>query len=132
MSCGTCHAVNGQGGRLGPDLGNLGTAQTVEFITGAVLMPNREVKEGYVAHEIRTKSGERYQGYIVSEDARELVIRDVAQDKPVRLRLNSIAKRVQRGSPMPPGLTDTLTRAELRDLIGYLSSLGKAAPASKP
>jgi putative heme-binding domain-containing protein len=132
MSCATCHAVNGRGGRLGPDLGNLGTAQTLEFIIGAVLMPNREVKEGYLAHEIRTKSGERYQGYIVSEDARELVFHDVGQDEPVRLRQDAITKRVQRGSPMPPGLTDSLTRSELRDLIAYLASLGRAAPAKTP
>jgi putative heme-binding domain-containing protein len=132
MSCATCHAVNGQGGHLGPDLSNVGTAQTVEFIAGAVLMPNREVKEGYVAHEVRMKSGERYQGYIQREDGAELVIRDVAQDKPIRLRKDAIAKRVQRGSPMPPGLTDTLTRAELRDLIAYLASLGKVAPLPKP
>jgi putative heme-binding domain-containing protein len=132
MSCGTCHAVAGKGGRNGPDLGNLGTAQTIEFIAGAVLLPNREVKEGYVAHDVVTRTGERYQGYIVRETAEELVIRDIATDKQVRLRADTIKRRVQRGSPMPPGLTDTLTRAELRDLIAYLASLGKDAPAASP
>ena len=38
-------------------------------VIGAVLMPNREVKEGYVAHLFATKTGQRYQGYIVREDA---------------------------------------------------------------
>jgi putative heme-binding domain-containing protein len=124
MSCGTCHAVNGKGGRLGPDLGNLGTAQTTEFIIGALLYPNREVKEGYVAHEVTTARGDRYQAYVVRDDARELVIHDIAQDKQVRLRKDAVKGVVQRGSVMPPGLTATLTRAELRDLVRYLGSLG--------
>jgi putative heme-binding domain-containing protein len=132
MSCNTCHAVAGRGGKIGPDLGNVGTAQTVEFIVGAVLMPNREVKEGYVAHEFLTKTGERYQGYITSEDAKELVIRDIAQDRQVRLRKDAIAKRAQRGSPMPPGLTDTLTKTEFRDLVAYLASLGHAQGQKSP
>jgi putative heme-binding domain-containing protein len=130
MSCATCHAVSGQGGRIGPDLGSLGTAQTVEFIIGAVLMPNREVKEGYVAHLFATKAGERYQGYIVREDKTELVFHDIAQDKQVRLRADTIARRKQVGSAMPAGLTDTLTRAELRDLVAYLASLGQNTKAA--
>lgn len=130
MSCATCHAVNGKGaGRLGPDLGNLGTAQTTEFIIGALLDPNREVKEGYLAHEVLTTSGDRYQAYVVRDDPRELVIRDVAQDREVRLRKDTIKQVVQRGSVMPPGLTDTLTRAKLRDLVSYLGSLGQARAA---
>jgi putative heme-binding domain-containing protein len=132
MSCSACHAIGGKGGRIGPDLGNLGTAQTVEFIIGAVLMPNREVKEGYVAHQILTKQGERYQAYIVADEPGQLVIRDIAQDRQVRIRKDAIAKRMQTGSPMPPGLTDILTREEFRDLIAYLASLGKTAAVKTP
>ena len=43
----------------------------------------------------------------------------------MRIRKDAIARRIQRGSAMPPGLTDTLTRGELRDLIKYLASLGQ-------
>lgn len=133
MSCATCHAVNGKGGgRLGPDLGNLGTAQTTEFIIGALLDPNQEVKEGYVAHEVLTMAGDRYTAYVVRDDAQELVFRDVAPDKQVRLRKDTIKQVVQRGSVMPPGLTDTLTRAELRDLVRYLGSLGDPRAVAEP
>ena len=126
LACGICHAVSGKGGYIGPDLGSLGTAQTVDFVIGAILDPNREVKEGYVAHEVKTKTGQTYQAYILREDAQELVIRDLARNKEVRLRKDAIAARAQRGSVMPPGLADTLTRAELRDLVKYLSGLGRS------
>ncbi|MDB5333808.1 MAG: hypothetical protein JWP03_4959 [Phycisphaerales bacterium] len=79
-----------------------------------------------MSYELTTKSGDTYQAYILREDAGELVIRDLARDAEVRLRKDTIAKKTQRGSVMPPGLADTLTRAEFRDLIRYLASTGHA------
>jgi len=116
-----------EGGRIGPDLGALGTAQTLEFIVGAILEPQREIKEGYIANQIVTKSGDAYQAYIVRDTDQELVIRDLARDVEVRLRKDAIAARVQIGSVMPSGLADALTHAEFRDLIAYLSSLGRSS-----
>ena len=52
--------------------------------------------------------------------------RDTARNEIVRLRRDTISQTVQKGSVMPPGLVDHLTRAELRDLFRYLSELGKA------
>ena len=126
LSCAVCHAIAGQGGDIGPDLSSLGTAQPVEFILGAVLEPNKEVKEGYIAFEITTTSGDVHHGYIARESPQEVVMRDIALRDEVRLRKDNIASRVQRGSAMPPGLADTLTRAELRDLIRFLSELGRS------
>jgi hypothetical protein len=44
----------------------------------------------------------------------------------VHLRKDTIAKKTQHGSAMPPGLADTLTRAEFRDLVRYLTTTGHA------
>ena len=53
-------------------------------------------------------------------------MRDVALNKEVRLRRDQITEQRDRGSLMPPGLVDHLTREELRDLFQFLASLGKA------
>ncbi len=126
LNCVTCHAIGGQGGNIGPALDTIGTGQPLDFIIGAVLEPNREVKESYEAIEVTTKDGESYQGYRLRSDARELVMRDVALNKEVRLRRDQITEQRDRGSLMPPGLVDHLTREELRDLFQFLASLGKA------
>ena len=131
LGCIACHAVNGQGGHIGPELSALGSAQPVEFIIGAILDPQKEVKEGYVSISVITKDGEEYQGYQVRETAEELVLRDVLQNKQLRLRRDTIREKKQNGSVMPNGLTDLLTRAEFRDLIRFLSELGKTAPKSE-
>ena len=125
LGCTACHTVNGQGGNVGPDLSALGTAQPVDFIIGAILDPQKEVKEGYMSVSVVTKDGEEFQGYQVRETRGELVLRDVLQNKEVRLRRETIKERKQHGSVMPSGLADTLTRAEFRDLVRFLSELGK-------
>jgi len=125
LGCLTCHAVNGQGGGLGPDLSALGTAQPIDFIIGAILDPQKEIKEGFMSISVVTQDGGEYQGYEVRETADELVLRDVLQNQEVRLRRDAIREKKQNGSVMPPGLADTLSRAEFRDLVRYLSELGR-------
>jgi putative heme-binding domain-containing protein len=125
LGCTACHAVNGQGGRIGPDLSALGTAQPVEFIIGAILDPQKEIKEGFMSISVLMKDGEEYQGYQVGETGEELVLRDVLQNKEVRLRRDAIKEKKQNGSVMPGGLSDTMTRAEFRDLVRFLSELGR-------
>jgi len=128
LSCVACHAVGGQGGNIGPSLDGIGAGQPLDFIIGSVLEPNKEVKESFEAIEITTKDGETYQGYRIRSDKTELVLRDVTLNKEVRLRRDQIADQQNRGSVMPAGLVDHLTREELRDLFRYLSELGKAKP----
>ncbi len=125
LGCTACHAVNGQGGAIGPNLSALGTAQPVDFIVGAILDPQKEIKEGYASISITTKDGEEYQGYQVRETVDEFVLRDVLQNKEIRLRRSFIKEKKQNGSVMPAGLTDTLARDEFRDLVRFLSELGR-------
>ncbi len=125
LGCLSCHAINGKGRDIGPDLGSLGSAQPVDFIIGAILEPQKEVKEGYMSVLVTMENGDEYQGYVVRETNDELALRDVLQQKVVRLPRKQIKERRQSGSLMPSGLTDGLSRAEFRDLVRFLSELGR-------
>jgi len=127
LGCVACHVVDGKGGSIGPNLSALGTAQPVDFIIGAVLDPQKEVKEGYTSISLTTVGGEEFEGYLVRETKDEILIRDLLRNQEVRLRASAVKEKKQHGSVMPAGLADTLTRPEFRDLIRYLSQLGKAA-----
>ena len=125
LGCIACHTVNGQGGVIGPDLSALGTAQPVEFILGAILDPQKEIKEGYTSIAVETKDGSEYQGNPVRETPEQLVLRDALRNRDIRVRKDTIVERRQIGSVMPTGLVDTINRFEFRDLVRYLSELGK-------
>jgi putative heme-binding domain-containing protein len=124
LACTGCHRIGDEGGTIGPALDAIGSGQPVDFIIGAVLQPQKEIKEGYEAMEVTTKDGRVITGYRVSDDG-NLVIRDIATGGQTRLAKEEIASKKLTGSLMPSGLVDRLSREELRDLFRYLSGLGK-------
>ena len=127
LGCVACHQVYGEGGKTGPDLSTVGSAQPIDFIVGAILEPQKEVKEGFISTRITTKGDEELQGYIARETASEVVLRDVLQGRDVTISKAEIASRTSSGSIMPGGLTDGLSDGEFADLVKYLSELGTSS-----
>jgi putative heme-binding domain-containing protein len=125
LGCIVCHKVNGSGGMIGPDLSALGTAQPIDFIARAILEPQKEIKEGFSSVLIAMKNGDEFQGYLVRENPDEIVLKDPLVNQELRLRRGDIASGRANGSLMPSGLADQLAAEEFRDLVKYLSTLGK-------
>ncbi|MGV3659940.1 MAG: PVC-type heme-binding CxxCH protein [Prosthecobacter sp.] len=124
-ACIACHKVAGQGGIVGPELDNVGRGVPVELLIEAVVWPNRQIKEGYVATTLELKDGRRLQGYKVSEAGGELQLRDLLSGQTTRFTPAQIQQKQEAGSLMPEGLIMNMTREELRDLIAYLTTLGR-------
>ena len=126
LGCTACHKIGNDGGTIGPDLNNIGSAQPLDFIIGAVIEPSREIKEGFEARIVTTKSGSTFTGFRRASAPDELALFDGATGKETKQKLTDIADNKPLGSLMPAGLVDKLTREELRDLFAYLTGLGKA------
>jgi len=124
MLCMKCHSIAGAGGQAGPDLISLGASAQIDYIIDSLLLPNKQVKEGYNALLVEMKDGKQYTGIKVRETAKELVLHD-AEDKEIVLAVDKIDNKKEVGSIMPEGLVDPLTRQELIDLTRFLSELGK-------
>jgi len=127
MICQKCHALSGAGGQVGPDLTSLGASAQVDYLIDSLLLPNKAIKEGYHSLVLSTKSGRLHTGIKVRETATEVVLRD-AEDREVVVPTKQIDERTNGKSLMPDGLVDPLTRAELVDLVRFLSELGKVGP----
>jgi putative heme-binding domain-containing protein len=123
--CVACHKIGGQGGIVGPELDAVGRGVPVELLIEAVVWPNRQIKEGYVATTLTLKDGRKLQGYKVSEAGGEMQLRELASGQTSRFTPAQIAEKQEAGSLMPEGLIMNMTREELRDLVAYLAGLGR-------
>jgi putative heme-binding domain-containing protein len=127
LSCVQCHAIAGAGGRVGPDLATIGTSAPIDYLIESILLPSKIVKDGYTTAHVITKDGKALSGVILRESPRELVLRDPTRDEIV-VPTADIEERHTGGSLMPAGLDQTLTDAELADLVRFLSELGRPGP----
>lgn len=117
-NCVQCHAVDGVGGRIGPDLTGMGTHGARELLP-IVLDPNRAVEAAFAEWQLETKDGKLVSGILAREDARSLVLRSTAGDVEVARDEIEWLRNTGR-SPMPEGL-DSIGAEGLRDLFAYLT-----------
>ncbi len=122
--CLKCHAIGGAGGLVGPDLVSIGATAQIDYLVEALLAPAAKVKENYHSQLVATDDGRILTGIPVRDTKTELVLRN-AEDQLITIAKDSIEIRKDGRSLMPDGLTDTLTRSELVDLLKFLSELGK-------
>tara|TARA_R110002096_G_scaffold182022_3_gene359784 strand:- start:30 stop:2702 length:2673 start_codon:yes stop_codon:yes gene_type:complete len=123
LTCVACHQIENVGGIIGPALDTVGSGLTADLLIESVLWPHRQLKEGYFGVAITTKSGEALFGYREKEEDGVYYLRDTASGEIKLIPRVEISKEQQVGSLMPAGLTNGLSREELRDLIAYLASL---------
>ncbi|MFD1144263.1 PVC-type heme-binding CxxCH protein [Larkinella insperata] len=123
-SCSACHALNGKGGTIGPNLSAVGRGLSSRELITEVLWPNQNIKEGYNRVQVETKKGEIIHGIKVFETAEVLHIKTTEAQKTRILNKRELANQTESGSLMPTGLMDAYPEEDVRDLIRFLSELG--------
>jgi putative heme-binding domain-containing protein len=126
VGCIKCHAVAGQGAKIGPDLVGIGAKYPREELIRSVLEPSNRVAESYMVTTIVTDAGQVYSGLVQSENETELDLVDAA-GKVTKIQKADIEERQKTSvSLMPNGLKDGLTLGDFADVIAYLESLKQA------
>ncbi len=123
--CYKCHTINGRGGRVGPDLSNIGRGQGTsrQRLIDSILDPNKEIAPQFTSWTMVAESGKVHTGMIVEENKGTLLLGD-ADGRITELKTIDIVERVpQKKSLMPDKLVDRMTIRELRDLLAFLESL---------
>jgi len=124
LTCLKCHGIGGAGGQVGPDLSSIGGSAQIDYLIDSLLDPNKAIKENYNTLVVTTIRGKVFTGIKVKETSTDLVLRD-ADSKETAIPIQDIEEKINGNSLMPNGLTDNLTRAELIDLVRFLSELGR-------
>jgi putative heme-binding domain-containing protein len=120
-TCSACHRLGSEGGTLGPELTAVGAGLPIELLVEAVLWPSRQVKEGYLSTTLRLDSGKLLNGYLQTENAERIVIRDAATGITETVAVGKVSERKDAGTLMPQGLASWMTRKEFVDLLRFLS-----------
>src|SRR5579885_3801206 len=60
--CPQCHLVNGEGGRLGPDLTRIGEMRSPDYLRRAIIDPGADVPQGYKVFRCPDHSGKQSAG----------------------------------------------------------------------
>ncbi len=132
--CGTCHMVNGKGGRLGPDLSSIGAARSVDSLVESVRNPNRRLAWGliestkefpqeYLSVDVETVDGQKFSGVVLNEDNFSLQMMDMREQVLVFEKEKLKSCEISRESRMPAYDSKALSEKELEDIVAYLVSV---------
>jgi putative heme-binding domain-containing protein len=123
QSCIACH-THADGQTLkGPHLVDIGKRYSAAELIESILKPSAKIAQGFETYRFAMADGKLYLGFVVSESARSVLIREAtgAQRELKRAELES--RVMQQQSMMPDGLVNNLTPEDLASLIAYLQSL---------
>ena len=120
--CAACHAIDGVGPIIGPDLRAL-SDRSREALLEAILDPNASIEPRYLGYSALLKSGEAVNGLVVGESGNGLTLQlaDGSRREILHGDLSHLASSGR--SFMPEGLEKGLRLGDLADLLRFLQSL---------
>ena len=121
--CATCHRVDNQGGKIGPDLTMIGANRSAHDLLESIVFPSATIVRDYETIVIETVDGNVLSGMITRETADTLYVQQLIGD-PLPVARGDIQELTRSTvSIMPSGLDQALDKQELADLVAFLTNL---------
>ncbi|MCB0687263.1 MAG: chitobiase/beta-hexosaminidase C-terminal domain-containing protein, partial [Saprospiraceae bacterium] len=120
--CYNCHFMIDKGGNFGPDLTTAGNSFAVEELLKTILNPSEVINSRFQATEYKLKDGSTKIGRPIEED-RKTVHLQIGYDPNNQIEINKddiASSKDATVSEMPPGLLNTMSRAEILDLLYFI------------
>ncbi|MCP4940815.1 MAG: DUF1553 domain-containing protein [Planctomycetaceae bacterium] len=124
--CIRCHKIDDSGGTAGPDLSKVARSQQEldrRHYLESIVLPNAKIAKGFGSVMIALDNGKVVTGKILSENEKKLTL-VTPNNGTIRIDRDNIEDRAAKISAMPE-MSKDLTLREIRDLVEYLSTLGK-------
>jgi putative heme-binding domain-containing protein len=122
-NCGSCHMVNGKGGRLGPDLSHVGRARSPLALEREIRKTSEYIAPGFEPVTVVTRDGRRIKGSRKNEDSFSIQMMDTNERLFTFLKTEVREVIDEKASLMPDYGPDKLTGGELDDMLAYLRTL---------
>jgi putative membrane-bound dehydrogenase-like protein len=121
-TCAQCHAYQGRGSVVGPDLTALAGQADRRRLLESILLPNKEVGPLFVAWQVLTEDGRTLAGLKLNDGSGTHTKFIGADGEVFEVAMDQIvSQRPSNQSVMPQKLQETMSVAELRDLLAMLS-----------
>jgi putative heme-binding domain-containing protein len=124
-TCGNCHTVQQNESQKGPYLGNIAKTYKRPELAAAILEPSRTIAQGFITNIILTEDDETVTGFVISESADEVTIRDQQGKDHLFKKSEIVSRKTSTISSMPNGLMNDFTLKDMASLLDYLESLSK-------
>jgi putative membrane-bound dehydrogenase-like protein len=118
--CSNCHRHSGRGNVVGPDLTLVAQQGDRAAILRSILEPHREVAPQFYPSLVKLKDGTEFMGILLRSSSSD-VFRDLTGKERSFPETDIVSRTELKTSLMPPGLVMSLTDAELRDLLAFLT-----------
>lgn len=122
--CATCHAAEGRGGNVGPDLSTIARSSDRARLLQSILQPGASIAPLYAVKTVVTKKGETFSGIPAAVDSSQgyhLLQPDGSLKKIARPDVAEVSETP--ASLMPQGLENTMAVQDLRDLLAWMETL---------
>ena len=121
VACASCHTIGREGKDVGPDLTGIGAIRSGHDLLEAIVFPSASFVPGHEIFIVDTAS-DRLSGVIRSRSA-EAVVLATGPDGDIRIPRSEIrAINPSKVSLMPEGFDESLTKAEMADLLAFLQA----------
>jgi len=121
--CATCHALFGEGTKIGPDLTSV-DRQNRALLLLNIVDPSSTIRPEFVSQTVALNDGRILTGLITENSAQEITLVDSKAQKSSVPRAEIDEIKPSELSLMPEKLLETLPADQLRDLFSYLQSPG--------
>ena len=118
-NCGNCHMVAGEGGRLGPELSEIGNARSPEELKTDLLDPDARVQPRWWTLRVVRQDGSQVEGFRIGDDTFSVRIMDDDESLWSFQKKDLQSVEVIESSTMP-SYAETLSETEVYDLVAYL------------
>ena len=119
-NCAVCHTIDGEGGKVGPDLTGIGARPKPDLLV-EVLDPNRSVEGTYRQWMAQTRGGDVIAGRLLSENTVAVEVIDATGKTHQLDRKNLSRLQASELSVMPEGF-EQLPAKDMADLLEFLAT----------
>lgn len=129
-NCVACHRFEGkEGSEVGPALNQIGRMIDRYHLLEALVNPSARIAPGFGMISVTLKDGQTVSGSLVLSNANEIQVR-IADGTIQKISQKNVAAKTDPISVMPP-MSAMLNKRQIRDVVAYLSELGKAPAKAK-